>query len=330
MICESGRELQRRLLEATFTIDSAREQRIGQVTSAAGIRHGSVEAGHDPGVMSVFGPVRAARLAYRNRREPTSTRPMPGGRCPMTRTRWGCGPWRPSTWPAAVTAGPGGHPGPDRVTLGRAQLACLALYLAAWTGDFYEQRAAGADAALPDSDVLMMQADGKGIALRPSTAAAPARGPMPPIPGSRRWPRSSRSPTSPPPSASRRTSPPRRPAAGRTPDRKHAISGIGVHHQRHPRHDQRRVRRGRPPRPAPHPPARVPGGREQQQITAISACAGERGLKVPVLIDFIHVSGYLGKAAAALHPATRPPPPGGPTGRSCACSTAAPRPSPPP
>jgi len=40
----------------------------------------------------------------------------------------------------------------------------------------------------------------------------------------------------------------------------------------------------------------------KQQITAIGACAKARGLKVPVLIDFIHVSGYLGKAAAALHP----------------------------
>jgi hypothetical protein len=40
----------------------------------------------------------------------------------------------------------------------------------------------------------------------------------------------------------------------------------------------------------------------KQQITAIGARAAERGLKVPVLIDYIHVSGYLGKAAAALHP----------------------------
>ena len=40
----------------------------------------------------------------------------------------------------------------------------------------------------------------------------------------------------------------------------------------------------------------------KQQITAIGAHAGERGLKVPVLIDYIHVSGYIGKAAAALHP----------------------------
>jgi hypothetical protein len=40
----------------------------------------------------------------------------------------------------------------------------------------------------------------------------------------------------------------------------------------------------------------------KQQITAIEAQAAERGLRVPVLIDCIHVSGYLGKAAAALHP----------------------------
>jgi hypothetical protein len=40
----------------------------------------------------------------------------------------------------------------------------------------------------------------------------------------------------------------------------------------------------------------------KQQITAIEDQAAERGLKVPVLIDYIHVSGYLGKAAAALHP----------------------------
>ena len=40
----------------------------------------------------------------------------------------------------------------------------------------------------------------------------------------------------------------------------------------------------------------------KQQLAAIAAEAKERGLKVPVLIDYIHVSGYIGKAAAALHP----------------------------
>jgi hypothetical protein len=67
---QEGPELQRRLLQATFDVDAAREQRAGQVTSAAGIRHGTVEADHDRGVTSLFGPVRVTRLAYRNRREP--------------------------------------------------------------------------------------------------------------------------------------------------------------------------------------------------------------------------------------------------------------------
>ena len=40
----------------------------------------------------------------------------------------------------------------------------------------------------------------------------------------------------------------------------------------------------------------------KQQIAAINEHARTRRLKVPVLIDLIHVSGYLGKAATALHP----------------------------
>ena len=70
VIGDEGRELQRRLLQATFDIDSAREERAAQVTSAAGIRHGTVEEGHGRGLASVFGPVRVTRTAYRNRREP--------------------------------------------------------------------------------------------------------------------------------------------------------------------------------------------------------------------------------------------------------------------
>src|SRR5208337_2558471 len=70
VIGQEGRELQRRLLQATFDIDSAREERASGVTSAAGIPHGSVEEGHGRGLASVFGPVRVTRMAYRNRREP--------------------------------------------------------------------------------------------------------------------------------------------------------------------------------------------------------------------------------------------------------------------
>ncbi|MGH3418790.1 MAG: hypothetical protein ACRDOD_04230, partial [Streptosporangiaceae bacterium] len=49
VIGQEGRELQRRLLQATFDIDSAREERAEGVTSAAGIRHGTVEEGHGRG-----------------------------------------------------------------------------------------------------------------------------------------------------------------------------------------------------------------------------------------------------------------------------------------
>ena len=45
MIGQEGRELQRRLLEAAFALDAAREERpAAPVISAAGIRHGTVES----------------------------------------------------------------------------------------------------------------------------------------------------------------------------------------------------------------------------------------------------------------------------------------------
>ena len=168
VIGEAGRELQRRLLEATLAIDGAREERVSHLMSAAGIRHGSVEKGHDRGLASVFGPVRATRLAYRNRREanlyPADARWMlPGdpytlGMRTLAAYHLAAGGYGQAQEIIADRTG---------VTIGRAQLAGLAKDLAAWTGDFYEQRARGADTAAPPGDVIMMQADGKAIALRP-------------------------------------------------------------------------------------------------------------------------------------------------------------------
>ena len=106
VIGQEGRELQRRLLEATFAIDAAREERAGRVTSAAGIPHGSVEAGHERGVASVFGPVRVSRIAYRNRREPNLYPADARWILPMTRTPWECGPWWRITWPEAGSGRP--------------------------------------------------------------------------------------------------------------------------------------------------------------------------------------------------------------------------------
>jgi hypothetical protein len=48
-ISREGRELERRLLQATFALDAAREERALQVTSSAGARHKTVEAGQERG-----------------------------------------------------------------------------------------------------------------------------------------------------------------------------------------------------------------------------------------------------------------------------------------
>ena len=169
VIGEEGRELQRRLLQATFDLDFAREERAEGVTSAAGIRHGSVERGHGRGVASVFGPVRVTRMAYRNRREPNlypadARQVLPDD------------PYSLGMRALAAFHLAGGGFGQAQevieartgVTVGRAQLAGLAEELAAWTGDFYAVRSRDAEEEdQPDSDVIMMQGDGKGIAMRP-------------------------------------------------------------------------------------------------------------------------------------------------------------------
>lgn len=68
-IMREGRELERRLLQATFRLDAALEERAPQVTSTAGVRHRTVEAGQERGLASVFGPVRVTRMACRHGRE---------------------------------------------------------------------------------------------------------------------------------------------------------------------------------------------------------------------------------------------------------------------
>jgi hypothetical protein len=134
------------------------------VTRAAGIRHGSVEARHGRDVTSAFGPVRVTRMAYRNRREPNlypaDARPV------LPEDPYSLGMRSLAAFHLAVgefeliEARTG-------VTVGRAQLVGLAEDRAAWTDDFYEERARDADEDPPDTDVIMMQGDSKSIIMRP-------------------------------------------------------------------------------------------------------------------------------------------------------------------
>jgi hypothetical protein len=302
VIGEAGRELQRLLLEAALTIDCEREERITQVTSAAGIRHGSVEKGHDRGVVSVFGPVRAVRLAYRNRRE-ANLYPADA--------RWML-PDDPYTLGMRALAAyhlAGGGYGQAQdvirartgVTIGRAQLTALAKDLAAWTGDFYDQRARGAGPDQPASDVIMMQADGKGIAMRP--AHRKGGGTDPAHPGVKKMAEvvavadftpAVREPEDIAAPAARKKAHPGPVARDKWVSASITRSiedMIGAAYDEADRRDPPRSRQR---------VFLVDGNK--QQITAIAGHAKTRGLKVPVLIDYIHVAGYLGKAASALHP----------------------------
>ena len=303
-IGREGRELQRRLLQATFDIDSAREERAEGVTSAAGIGHGTVEAGHGRGVTSVFGPVRVSRLAYRNRREPNlypadarqvlPDDPYSLGMRALAAFHLAAGGFGQAQEVIEARTG---------VTVGRAQLTGLAEDLAAWTGGCCEERSRDAEEEeQPDSDVIMMQADGKGIAMRPEhrksagkeDGTRPGIKKMAEIVAVADFTPAAREPEDVAAPQARRQAHPGPKArdkwvsAAVTESIEDMIaSASGEADRRDPQRTRQRV-------------FLADGNR--QQITAIEAQAAGRGLKVPVLIDYIHVSGYIGKAAAGLHP----------------------------
>jgi hypothetical protein len=302
VIGEEGRELQRRLLQATFDLDAAREERAEGVASAAGIRHGTVEEGHGRGVTSVFGPVRVTRMAYRNRREPNlypadARAVLPGdpyslGMRSLVAFHLAAGGFGQAQEVIEARTG---------VTVGRAQLTGLAEDLAAWTDDFYGQRARDAEQDLPATDVILMQGDGKGIAMRPehrkgggTDPAHPGIKKMAEIVAVADFTPAVREPgdiAAPPARRQAHPGPRARDKWVSASVTESIEDMIAAAYDEADRRDPQRVRQR---------VFLVDGNK--QQITAIGDHARERGLKVPVLIDYIHVSGYIGKAAAALHP----------------------------
>jgi len=303
-IGREGRELERRLLQATFALDAAREERAPQVTSAAGIRHRTVEAGQERGLASVFGPVRVTRMAYRHGHEenlyPADARSvMPGDPYSMGMRALA------AFHLASAGYGQAQEIIEDRtgVKIGHAQLAGIAKGLAAWTGDFYEERSRDAEEEeQPDGDVIMMQGDGKGIAMRPEhrrnagkeDGTRPGIKKMAEIVAVADFTPAVREPediAAPPARRKAHPGPKARDKWVSASVTESIEDMIAAAFDEADRRDPERVRQR---------VFLVDGNK--QQITAIEACARERGLKVPVLIDYIHVSGYVGKAASALHP----------------------------
>ena len=253
---------------------------------------------------SVFGPVRVTRMAYRNRREPNlypadARQVLPGD------------PYSLGMRALAAFHLAGGGFGQAQevieartgVTVGRAQLTGLAEDLAAWTGDFYEERSRDAEEEeQPDSDVIMMQGDGKGIAMRPEhrrnagreDGTRPGVKKMAEIVAVADFTPAVREPediAAPPARRQAHPGPKARDKWVSASITESIEDTIAAAFDEADRRDPQRVRQR----------VFLADG-NKQQITAIETQAAERGLKVPVLIDYIHVSGYIGKAAAALHP----------------------------
>jgi hypothetical protein len=301
-ILREGRELERLLLQATFSLDAAREERAPQVTSSAGVRHRTVEPGQERGLASVFGPVRVTRMAYRHGHE-ENLYPA-DARLVMPADPYSLGLRALAARHLAASGyGQAQELIRDRtgVRIGHAQLAGIAGDLAAWAGDFYEQRSRDAqEEEQPASDVIMMQADGKGIAMRPEHRKGKEDGTRPGVKKMAEivavadFTPAVREPGDIAAPPARRTAHPGPEARDKWVSASVTESiedMIAAALDEADRRDPDRIRQR----------IFLADG-NKQQLAAIAAQAEERGLKVPVLIDYIHVSGYIGKASAALHP----------------------------
>jgi hypothetical protein len=175
---EEGRELLRQMLQDHLDLRAQREPRLEAVVGADGVARGSVEAGHERGLLSVFGKVDVTRLAYR-RRGHANLHPADSDlNLPVELHSHGLRR-------LAVLEGTRGsfddvREAVRRTTgqrLGKRQLEALVQRAAADFDAFYEERKL--TAGHPD-DVLVISCDGKGVVMRPdalraATAQAAAR-----------------------------------------------------------------------------------------------------------------------------------------------------------
>jgi hypothetical protein len=170
-----GRELQRQLLQDHLDLRAARETRCEAVVDADGVSRPAVEADHRRSLVTEFGRVIVSRLAYRAKGQANLHPADAALNLPVERHSHGLRAL------AAVEATRGSYgeaaAALERATgvrIGKRQLEALTARAAVDVEAFYEQHAR--QPADP-GDVLVVSADGKGIvmrpdALRPSTAKA--------------------------------------------------------------------------------------------------------------------------------------------------------------
>lgn len=160
-----GRELLRHLLQDHLDLRATREARLTAVTGADTVVRRTVERDHDRALSSVFGEVRVTRMAYRARGAVNVYPTDAALNLPVEKHSHGLRRL------AAVESVRGSFAAASaaigRVTgheLGKRQVEALARRAAVDIGAFYADRRPDPS---PDTDVLVLSADGKGIVMRP-------------------------------------------------------------------------------------------------------------------------------------------------------------------
>ena len=324
-IADQGRKAQQLLLQAHMDVREAREGRLAGVTAADGSPRPQAERGRSRQLATTVGTVTVRRIGYR----------APGARIVYPADEQLTLPARKYSLGlrelAALEAARGSFDDDGEavfratgVRIGKRQIEELARAAAADFGSFYAYRARAAAPAA--GDVLVLQADGKGIRMRPGSLrpaaarraarAAPkqqgrlSRGEV----GTRRRiaengavytitpaPRTARDILGPPVPGSPHE-PGGVPDAPRATDKWLTASVAGTAAQVIAAVFAEAGRRD--PGRALTWIALVDGNKDQ--IARIQAEAAARGIKVAITIDIIHVSEYLWDAAWCFFPEASP------------------------
>lgn len=172
-----GLELLRLVMQGHFDWRAADEERLGEVIDAEGVAHRSVEADHDRGLATVVGRIEVRRLAYRQQSAKNLYPADATANLPVQLYSHGLGEL------AAIESSRGSFeeateaiPRSSGVAVPKRQVEELARAAAV---DFEAFYASAERPEAKEGDVVVISADGKGIAmrpeaLRPATAAKAA------------------------------------------------------------------------------------------------------------------------------------------------------------
>jgi hypothetical protein len=168
-LSQRGRELLRRMFQDHLSLRAAEEVRV-EVIDGDGVAHGAVEEGHSRVLATVFGPVEVLRLAYRHRGH-TNLHPADGAlNLPVERHSHGLrrlvgleasrGSFAQAAEAIARTTG---------TAMGKRQAEELARRAAGDVEAFYDSARAPTTAP---GEVVVISVDGKGIVMRPEALRA--------------------------------------------------------------------------------------------------------------------------------------------------------------